>query len=265
MNKTPTILIIMDGIGISDQTAGNAVRTANTPFLDRFRQEFAATTLVASGSAAGLNAGQPGNSETGHLNIGAGRIVPQNFPRISKAIDDGSFSANPAFLHVMNQCAESGASLHLCGLLTESGIHAHISHLFALVRMARDRGLQKVYIHAFLEGRGKVSGADFLRRVLNVCNELGTGKIATVTGRGFAMDREQRWDLIEQTYDAMVYGGNGENSPDPVETVEKCYSRGIVDEWIEPIVCDRDGTVSDHDGIIFFNFRSDRMRDRPCI
>jgi 2,3-bisphosphoglycerate-independent phosphoglycerate mutase len=261
--KAPTILIIADGLGIAGESAGNAVWAANTPVLDHFREEYAYTTLAASGSDAGLPPGQCGNSETGHLLIGAGRVVPQSLTRVSDAITDGSFFRNAAYMRAIENCLSSGSALHLIGLLSDGGVYSHTDHLFALLRMARNHGLKRVWIHAFLDGRTAppTSGADFLRRTESVCRELDTGAIATVMGRRFGMDRQERWDLIEEAYDALVYGEGTDIDPNPAEAVERLYRGGITDEFIEPIVCDSGGTVSDHDSVIFFNCGGSRLQE----
>ena len=263
MNKTPTTLIIMDGFGLRKETEGNAVAAAETPRLDRFFQEFAHTRLSASGLDVGLPAGQMGNSEVGHTNIGAGRVVFQDLPRISKSIADGDFFENPAYLHAMDACREHDSSLHLMGLLSDGGVHSHLEHLFALMKMAKDRGLEKVYIHAFLDGRdvSPTSGADFVAQTVEKCRELGVGKIATVMGRFYAMDRDKRWDRVEAAYDAMVYGEGASVNPVPVAAVTDAYANGVTDEFVEPVICDPEGTVSDHDSVIFFNYRPDRARE----
>ena len=263
MNKTPTTLIIMDGFGMSGGTVGNAVRAAQTPRLDQFFQEFAHTELSASGLDVGLPDGQMGNSEVGHTNIGAGRVVFQDLPRITKSIADGDFFQNPAYNHAMDACKEKGTSLHLMGLLSDGGVHSHIQHLFALLKMAKDKGLEKVYIHAFLDGRdvSPTSGADFVAQTVEKCRELGVGKIATVMGRYYAMDRDKRWDRVEQAYDAMVYGESAAFNPVPVAAVKDSYAAGITDEFVEPVVCDQDGTISDNDSVIFFNYRPERARE----
>ena len=263
MNKTPTTLIIMDGFGMSGGTVGNAVRAARTPRLDQFFQEFAHTELSASGLDVGLPDGQMGNSEVGHTNIGAGRVVFQDLPRITKSITDGDFFRNPAYNHAMDACKEKGTALHLMGLLSDGGVHSHIQHLFALLKMAKSKGLEKVYIHAFLDGRdvSPTSGADFVARTVEKCRELGVGKIATVMGRYYAMDRDKRWDRVEQAYDAMVYGESAAFNPVPVAAVKDSYAAGITDEFVEPVVCDQEGTISDNDSVIFFNYRPDRARE----
>ena len=264
MNKTPTTLIIMDGFGMAPgSTVGNAVQTAKTPRLDQFFQEFAHTELSASGLDVGLPDGQMGNSEVGHTNIGAGRVVFQDLPRITKSIADGDFFTNSAYNHAMDACLEKGTSLHLMGLLSDGGVHSHLEHLFALLKLAKDKGLERVYIHAFLDGRdvSPTSGADFVARTVEKCRELGVGKIATVMGRYYAMDRDKRWDRVEQAYDAMVYGESAVFNPVPVAAVKDSYAAGVTDEFVEPVVCDTEGTISDNDSVIFFNYRPDRARE----
>ena len=262
MNKTPTTLIIMDGFGLRSESEGNAVTHASTPVLDGLLATCAHTTLSASGLDVGLPDGQMGNSEVGHTNIGGGRVVYQDLPRITRAVEDGSFFTNPAYCHAMDACLEKGAALHLMGLLSDGGVHSHLTHLFALLKMAKDRGLTRVYIHAFLDGRdvSPTSGADFVAQTVAECAKIGVGKIATVMGRYYAMDRDKRWDRVEQAYDAMVYG-QGRQNRDPVDAVAKSYAKGVTDEFVEPVVCDSEGMISDNDSIIFFNFRPDRARE----
>ena len=262
MNKAPTTLIIMDGFGLTDPGPGNAVSLARTPQLDRLFAEYAHTTLSASGLDVGLPAGQMGNSEVGHTNIGGGRVVFQDLPRISRAIDDGSFFENAAYNKAMDDCLEKGSSLHLYGLLSDGGVHSHIQHLYALLQMAKNKGLTRVYVHAFLDGRdvSPTSGRDFVSACRDKCRALGVGKIATVMGRYYAMDRDNRWERVQLAYDAMVYG-EGIQNPDPVDAVAQSYANDVTDEFMEPVVCDPEGTISDNDSIIFFNFRPDRARE----
>ena len=262
MNKTPTTLIIMDGFGIAPPADDNAVTLAKTPVLDKLFQEYAHTTLSASGLDVGLPAGQMGNSEVGHTNIGGGRVVFQDLPRISRAIEDGSFFKNEAYNQAMDNCLEKGTSLHLCGLLSDGGVHSHIEHLFALLQMAKDKGLTKVYVHCFLDGRdvSPTSGKGFVQALADKCAQLGIGRIATVMGRYYAMDRDKRWERVQMAYDAMVYG-EGRRSDDPVAAVAESYANNITDEFMEPVVVDGDGTISDNDSIIFFNYRPDRARE----
>ena len=264
MNKTPTTLIIMDGFGLTGGADGNAVRAANTPRLDQFFSEYAHTTLRCSGFDVGLPEGQMGNSEVGHTNIGAGRVVFQDLPRITKAIADGDFFTNEAYIAAMDNCLNNDTSLHLMGLLSDGGVHSHLEHLFGLLQMAKNKGLEKVYIHAFLDGRdvSPTSGADFVAQTVEKCREIGVGKIATVMGRYYAMDRDKRWERVEQAYDAMVYGAEAARyNPVPVAAVKDSYAAGVTDEFVEPVVCDQDGTISDNDSVIFFNFRPDRARE----
>ena len=262
MNKTPTTLIIMDGFGLAPAAADNAVSLANTPVLDKLFREYAHTTLSASGLDVGLPAGQMGNSEVGHTNIGGGRVVFQDLPRISRAIEDGSFFKNEAYNKAMDDCLKNDSSLHLYGLLSDGGVHSHIEHLFALLQMAKDKGLTKVYVHCFLDGRdvSPTSGKDFVQELQDKCAQLGVGKIATVMGRYYAMDRDKRWERVQMAYDAMVYG-EGHHSSDPVAAVAESYANGVTDEFVEPVVIDPDGTISDNDSIIFFNYRPDRARE----
>ena len=262
MNKTPTVLVIMDGFGMGNPGAGNAVFLANTPVLDRLFAENAHTTLSASGLDVGLPDGQMGNSEVGHTNIGGGRVVFQDLPRISRAIDSGKFFKNPAYNKAMDDCLQKGSSLHLYGLLSDGGVHSTVEHLWALLKMAKDKGLEKVYIHAFLDGRdvSPTSGKDFVAQCVEKCAEIGVGKIATVMGRYYAMDRDKRWERLQMAYDAMVYGEGVQNS-DPVDAVARSYENGVTDEFVEPVVCDSQGTISNNDSIIFFNYRPDRARE----
>ena len=262
MNKTPTTLIIMDGFGLANASGDNAVSLAQTPVLDRLFREYANTTLSASGLDVGLPDGQMGNSEVGHTNIGGGRVVFQDLPRISRAIDDGSFFKNEAYNKAMDNCLKNGSSLHLYGLLSDGGVHSHIQHLFALLQMAKDKGLEKVYVHCFLDGRdvSPTSGKSFVQELCDKCAEIGVGKIATVMGRYYAMDRDKRWERVQMAYDAMVYG-EGVHNADPVDAVAKSYANGVTDEFVEPVVCDSEGTIGDNDSVIFFNFRPDRARE----
>ena len=262
MNKSPTTLIIMDGFGIAPPAGDNAVTLAKTPVLDKLLEEYAHTTLSASGLDVGLPAGQMGNSEVGHTNIGGGRVVFQDLPRISRAIEDGSFFKNDAYNAAMDSCLKNGSSLHLYGLLSDGGVHSHIEHLFALLQMAKDKGLERVYIHCFLDGRdvSPTSGKGFVQELQDKCAALGVGKIATVMGRYYAMDRDKRWERVQMAYDAMVYG-EGHHNSDPVAAVAESYANNITDEFVEPVVVDGDGTINDNDSIIFFNFRPDRARE----
>ena len=266
MNKTPTTLIIMDGFGMSASDAGNAVHAARTPRLDQFFQEFAHTELSASGLDVGLPDGQMGNSEVGHTNIGGGRVVFQDLPRISRAIEDGSFYQNPAYLAAMDACAAQGTALHLMGLVSDGGVHSHIDHLFALMELARRRGLEQLYIHAFLDGRdvSPTSGEGFVRQIQEKCRELGVGTIAHVMGRYYAMDRDNNYDRVKLAYDAMTKG-EGLTAACGICGIQASYDRQETDEFVKPTLAVEDGkpvaTVQDGDSIIFFNFRPDRARE----
>lgn len=260
--KTPSTLIVMDGYGLSDAVAGNAVKAAATPNLTRLFTECCHCRLSASGSDVGLPPGQIGNSEVGHTNIGAGRVVFQDLPRISLAIEDGSFFENRAFLNAMRACRENGTSLHLMGLLSDGGVHSHINHLWAFLRMAKREGLSRVYIHGFLDGRdvSPTSGAGFTADCVRACQELGIGKLSTVMGRYYAMDRDNRWERVEKAYRAIVCGEGG-IAPDPEAAVRASYAAGVTDEFVEPIICSAEGTLSSGDSVIFTNFRPDRARE----
>ncbi len=262
MKKAPTTLIILDGFGISDAVEGNAVKAADTPVMDRLWAQYAHTTLAASGPDVGMPEGQSGNSAAGHANIGGGRIVPQELPRINQAIADGTFFENPACNAAMDACLEKGTALHLMGLLSDGGVHASPEHLYALLKMASIKGLKRVYLHCFLDGRdaAPTRGKEFVAQVMKKCAELGTGKIATVMGRWYAMARERHWDRIETAYDALVYGEGLVPESDVLSAISASYQDGVTDEFVEPIVCDRDGMISDNDSIIFFNLLPDRAR-----
>ncbi|MGM9607411.1 MAG: 2,3-bisphosphoglycerate-independent phosphoglycerate mutase [Oscillospiraceae bacterium] len=260
--KTPTTLIIMDGYGLCEPSAGNAVANARTPHLDQYMAEYPHTTLSASGLDVGLPAGQIGNSEVGHTNIGAGRVVFQDLPRITRAIEDDSFFRNEAYLSAMSACREKGTALHLMGLLSDGGVHSHITHLYALLRMAKAQGLEKVYIHAFLDGRdvSPTSGKGFVEDCATMCKTLGIGQIATVMGRYYAMDRDSRWERLQKAYDALVLG-EGTEDPDPVHAVQASYDAHVTDEFMLPAVCVPDAQIREGDSIIFYNFRPDRARE----
>ncbi len=262
--KTPTTLIIMDGFGIShsDKPGDNAIAAAKTPNLDKLFAENSCCRLSASGLDVGLPDGQMGNSEVGHTNIGAGRVVFQDLPRISLEIQEGKFFQNPAYTAAMDACKEKGTALHLLGLLSDGGVHSHITHLFALLDMAKQRGLTKVYVHCFLDGRDvpPTSGKGYVEQLQAHMNEIGLGKISTVMGRYYAMDRDNRWERVERAYAAMVYA-DAPFEDDPAAAVALSYERGVTDEFVEPVVCTEDATIGEGDSIIFFNFRPDRARE----
>ena len=260
--KTPTTLIIMDGFGLRASEEGNAVRNSPTPHLDLIAAQSPGCQLSASGLDVGLPAGQMGNSEVGHTNIGAGRVVFQDLPRISREIETGDFFRNPVLLDAMESCREWGTALHLMGLLSDGGVHSHISHLFALLKMAKEQGLTQVYIHCFLDGRdvSPTSGAGYLRQLQEECSRLGVGRIATVCGRYYAMDRDQRWERVQRAYDAVVLG-KAPLEPDPMAAVERSYTAGVTDEFVEPFLCLEGYRLRENDSVIFFNFRPDRARE----
>lgn len=261
MSKKPVALLILDGFGKNDADYGNAIAAANTPNLDRYFRECPNTLIGASGLDVGLPDGQMGNSEVGHTNIGAGRVVYQMLVKITKDIQDGVFFKNPALLHSMENCKKNGSALHLIGLLSDGGVHSHNEHLYGLLKMAKDHGLTKVYVHALLDGRDvpPSSAADYMRQLVAKMEEIGVGQVATVMGRFYAMDRDFAWDRVEKAYAAMVYG-EGVRGSCPVAAIEDSYKNGVTDEFMLPTVTCPDGAVKENDSVIFFNFRPDRAR-----
>lgn len=261
-----TALIILDGFGHRNAVAYNAIRTDGAVHFKKLWENYPHTYIQASGLDVGLPAGQMGNSEVGHLNIGAGRIVYQELTRITKSIDDGDFFRNPAFLKAMDNCKQKNSALHLMGLCSDGGVHSHLEHLYALVRMAKEQGLSKVYIHCFMDGRDTPprSGEGYIRQLEEKLNEIGAGEIATVSGRYYAMDRDNRFERVERAYAALVYG-EGFTAESGHEAMEKSYARGDSDEFVQPTVILKNGkpvaTVQPDDSIIFFNFRPDRARE----
>ena len=262
MAKKPVVLAILDGYGLSEYKEGNAVFSANTPNLDKFMKDYPNTIINASGMDVGLPDGQMGNSEVGHTNIGAGRIVYQELTRITKAISDGDFFENEAFLNACKNCKENDSALHLMGLMSDGGVHSHITHLFGLLELAKRNGLKKVFVHCFMDGRdvSPTSGAGFVAQLQEKMNEIGVGKVATVMGRYYAMDRDNRWERVEQAYNAIV-NGIGVKTDDAVKSIEESYAKEVTDEFIVPTVCVDDGKLSENDSVIFFNFRPDRARE----
>lgn len=259
--KKPLILMILDGFGIAPEY-GNAIMAAKKPNLDRLFRENPLTQIGASGLNVGLPNGQMGNSEVGHTNIGAGRIVYQELTRITKEIEDGDFYKNPALIKAVAAAKAKGTALHLIGLLSDGGVHSHNGHLYALLELAKQNGLSKVYVHALLDGRDvpPSSGKGFVEDCLAKMQEIGVGEIATVAGRYYAMDRDNRWERVSKAYNAMVLG-EGMQNPDPVAAVAKSYEDGVTDEFVVPIVCGPEGRISADDSVIFFNFRPDRARE----
>lgn len=261
----PVVLLILDGYGLSDNTEGNAVKAAKTPVIDSLMKEYPFTEGKASGLAVGLPEGQMGNSEVGHLNMGAGRIVYQDLTRITKSIEDGDFFTKPELLEAIENCRKNGTDLHIWGLLSDGGVHSLNKHLYAILKMAKDNGLENVYVHAFLDGRdtAPTSGMDYIKELDEKCREY-TGKIATICGRYWAMDRDNRWERVERAY-RMLTEGTGNQETCPVKAMENSYANGITDEFFEPTVITENGkppaTVKDGDSVIFFNFRPDRARE----
>ena len=266
MSKKPTVLMILDGYGLNEKTEGNAVAEGKTPVMDKLMAECPFVKGNASGMAVGLPDGQMGNSEVGHLNMGAGRIVYQELTRITKEIQDGDFFKNEALLHAVRNAKENGSALHMFGLLSDGGVHSHNTHLYGLLELAKREGLEKVYVHCFLDGRDTppASGKDFVQQLSDEMKEIGVGEIATVMGRYYAMDRDNRWDRVELAYNAMVKG-SGQTAECGVCAVEQSYKEGTNDEFVLPTVIQKDGApvavIKDKDSIIFFNFRPDRARE----
>lgn len=259
--KKPVTLIIMDGFGHNPDDYGNAIKAANTPNLTKLFNENPCTLIGASGLDVGLPDGQMGNSEVGHTNIGAGRVVYQMLVKISKSIQDGDFFEIPALKSAMDNCKKNDSALHLMGLLSPGGVHSHMEHLFGLVEMAKKNGISKVYIHAFMDGRDvpPTSGVEYMQECCDKLKEIGVGKVATVSGRYYAMDRDFAWDRVEKAYAALVYG-EGNKADCPVQALKDSYEAGVTDEFVIPTVIDAEGTMKANDSVIFFNFRPDRAR-----
>lgn len=259
--KKPLILMILDGFGIAPEK-GNAIKAANKPNIDRLFSSNPVTQIGASGMDVGLPDGQMGNSEVGHTNIGAGRVVYQELTRITKSIEDGDFFENEALCKAMDNALKNGSSLHIMGLLSSGGVHSHNTHLYGILEMAKRKGLTKVYVHAFLDGRDvpPSSGKDFVEECCNKMQEIGVGKIATVMGRYYAMDRDNRWERVSKAYEAMVYG-EGNKADNAVAAVEKSYADEVTDEFVIPTVIDGGDTIKANDSVVFYNFRPDRARE----
>lgn len=266
MTKKPVMLMILDGFGIAQKSDGNAVEAANKPNYDKYVAKYPSTELQASGMEVGLPRGQMGNSEVGHLNIGAGRIVYQELTRITKAIEDGDFFENEALNSAIDKALQANSSLHLLGLLSDGGVHSHIDHLKGLLQLAKKKGLEKVYVHPFMDGRDvpPSSGKDFIVELENYMKEIGVGKIATVSGRYYAMDRDNRWERVQLAYDAIV-NAKGETAISAVECMDNSYHDNKTDEFVLPCVILENGqptaTIKSGDSVIFFNFRPDRARE----
>ncbi|XWN52276.1 2,3-bisphosphoglycerate-independent phosphoglycerate mutase [Anoxybacillus flavithermus] len=264
MSKKPVALIILDGFALREETFGNAVAQAKKPNFDRYWNEYPHATLTACGEAVGLPEGQMGNSEVGHLNIGAGRIVYQSLTRVNIAIREGEFERNETFLAAMDHVKKHGTNLHIFGLLSDGGVHSHINHLFALLKLAAKEGVKHVYIHGFLDGRdvGPQTAKTYIQQLNEQIAQIGVGEIATLSGRYYSMDRDKRWERVEKAYRAMVYG-EGPAYRDALACVDDSYANGIYDEFVLPSVIVREdgtpvATIQDNDAVIFYNFRPDR-------
>ena len=266
MSKKPTVLMILDGYGLNENTNGNAVAQAATPVMDKLMAEYPFVKGNASGMAVGLPDGQMGNSEVGHLNMGAGRIVYQDLTKITKAIQDGDFFENKALLAACENVKNNGSALHLFGLVSDGGVHSHNSHIYGLLELAKKQGIEKVYVHCFLDGRDTppASGKEYVEELEAKMKEIGVGKVASVMGRYYAMDRDNRWDRVEKAYRALVCG-EGEQAVSGPEGIEASYDKDTTDEFVLPTVVVEDGkpvaTIKNDDSVIFFNFRPDRARE----
>ena len=265
MSKKPVVLMVLDGYGLNDKTEGNAIAQAKTPVMDKLMAECPFQKGYASGLSVGLPDGQMGNSEVGHMNIGAGRIIYQELTRITKSIEDGDFFENKALLAAVDNVKKNGTSLHLFGLLSDGGVHSHNTHLYALLELAKRNGIENVYVHAFLDGRdtAPTSGKGFVEELQKKIDEIGVGKIASIHGRYYAMDRDNNWDRIEKAYNALVKG-EGTKASNAVQALTDSYEADVTDEFVVPTVIEEDGkpltTIKANDSVIFFNFRPDRAR-----
>ena len=266
MSKKPTVLMILDGYGLNENTNGNAVAQAATPVMDKLMAEYPFVKGNASGMAVGLPDGQMGNSEVGHLNMGAGRIVYQDLTKITKAIQDGDFFKNKALLAACENVKNNGSALHLFGLVSDGGVHSHNSHIYGLLELAKRQGIEKVYVHCFLDGRDTppASGKEYVEELEAKMKEIGVGKVASVMGRYYAMDRDNRWDRVEKAYRALVCG-EGEQAVSGPEGIKASYDKDTTDEFVLPTVVVENGkpvaTIKNDDSVIFFNFRPDRARE----
>ncbi len=266
MNKKLTVLMILDGFGINEKTEGNAIALAKKPNIDKIMSSYPCTKGYASGLAVGLPDGQMGNSEVGHLNMGAGRIMYQDLTKITKSIQDGDFFENPELLAAVENCKKNNSALHLYGLLSTGGVHSHIEHVYGLLKLAKMNGLDKVYLHAFLDGRDTppTSGKGFLADLEAEMAKIGVGKVATISGRYYAMDRDNNWDRVEKAYNALV-AGKGNTAASAMECMDASYAEGVNDEFVVPTVImngdEPTATIKENDSIIFYNFRPDRARE----
>lgn len=261
MSKKPTVLMILDGYGLNDKKEGNAIALGNTPVMDEIMNTYPTVAGEASGLAVGLPDGQMGNSEVGHTNMGAGRVVYQMLVKITKDIESGKFFENKALLSAIDNCKKNNSALHLMGLLSPGGVHSHMEHMYGLLEMAKKNDIKEVYIHAYLDGRDvpPASAAEYMEEAVAKINEIGVGKIATISGRFYAMDRDNAWDREEKAYAALVYG-EGVKETDPVCAIKNSYANEITDEFMLPTVIGEGGRIAKNDSVVFFNFRPDRAR-----
>ena len=266
MEKKPVMLMILDGFGINEKEDGNAVKLANTPNIDKLMKKYQTTKIYTSGLKVGLPDGQMGNSEVGHTNIGAGRIVYQELTKITKSIEDGNFFAIPEFIEAIENCKKYNSKLHILGLVSDGGVHSHIRHLYGLLEMAKRRDFENVYVHCFLDGRDTppASAENYITQLEEKMREKGIGKIASLSGRYYAMDRDKRWDRVKKCYDALV-NGEGNKATSATIAIENSYQKEVFDEFVEPtVICNGEtpiATIQEHDSVIFFNFRPDRARE----
>ena len=266
MEKGPVMLMILDGFGINEKTDGNAVKLAKTPNIDKLMKKYPNTIMYTSGLKVGLPDGQMGNSEVGHTNIGAGRIVYQELTKITKSIEDGDFFAIPEFIEAIENCKKHNSKLHILGLLSDGGVHSHIRHLYGLLEMAKRRDFEDVYIHCFLDGRDTppASAEGYITQLEEKMKEKKVGKIASISGRYYAMDRDKRWDRVKKCYDALVRG-EGNKATSATIAIEDSYQKEVFDEFVEPtVIVNNDtpiATIGENDSVIFFNFRPDRARE----
>ena len=261
--KKPFMLMILDGFGLKDEAFGNAIAAASTPNLDKIFETYPFAQLRASGLAVGLPEGQMGNSEVGHLNIGAGRVVYQELTRITKAINDGAFNGNAALLDAVAHAQKTGGAVHIMGLLSDGGVHSHIRHIKAALSLASLRGASKIYLHCFLDGRDvpPTSGAEYVKEICEFLQSLGLeNSMGVICGRYYAMDRDKRWERVKEAYDALT-AAKGTRTSDPVASVEASYSEGITDEFLKPVICNPEAVIKSGDSVIFCNFRPDRARE----
>ena len=265
MSKKPTVLMILDGYGLRDKTEGNAVALANTPVMDKLMAEYPFVKGNASGLSVGLPDGQMGNSEVGHMNMGAGRIIYQELTKITKSIEDGEFFENKALLAACENVKKNDSALHLMGLVSDGGVHSHITHIYGILELAKRQGIEKVYVHCFLDGRDTppASGKEYVEQLEAKMKEIGVGEVASVSGRYYAMDRDNRWDRVEKAYKALV-AGEGNTAESATAGIQASYDEDVTDEFVVPFVVTKDGaataTIKENDSVVFFNFRPDRAR-----